>query len=196
MADRPERPGLRLVLASASPRRSDLLRIAGLDFTVDPADVDESVAPGEQPIDYVSRVARAKCLAVAARHRDAVVLAADTTVALDAEILGKPVDADDAVAMLTRLAAATHAVHTAVAVWSGGVSLTHVATTDVTFGALTAGEIAAYVARGESFDKAGGYGIQSAGAMLVERIEGSPTNVVGLPLRETLGLLRAAGCLP
>ena len=184
---------MRLVLASASPRRSDLLRTVGLDFEVDPADVDESVRAGEDALDYVARIARAKCLAVATRHRTDVVLAADTTVAVDGEILGKPADADAATAMLTRLSGETHQVHTALAVWSGGVTLEQVVTTEVTFASLTDTEIAAYVAIGESFDKAGGYGLQSAGAVLVERIDGSPTNVIGLPVRETLAIVRAAG---
>lgn len=184
---------MRLVLASGSPRRAELLRTAGLDFVVDPADADESALPGEDARAYVRRVAGAKARVVARRHRDAVVLAADTTVALDGEIVGKPADADDAVAMLARLSGRTHQVHTAVAVWSGGLTLTALVTTDVTFGDLTPDEIAAYVAMGESLDKAGGYGMQSAGAALVERIDGSPSNVIGLPVRETLALLRDAG---
>ena len=182
-----------LVLASGSPRRADLLRTAGLSFDVVPADVDEAVLPGEDAVAYVQRVAVAKCAVVAGRRPEAVVLAADTTVALDGEILGKPADAAEAVAMLSRLGGRTHAVHTAVVVAAGGRLDCEVVTTGVTFGDLTGPEIAAYVALGESFDKAGGYGMQSAGAMLVDRIDGSPTNVIGLPLRQTLRLLAAAG---
>ncbi|HWL45970.1 MAG TPA: Maf family protein [Ilumatobacter sp.] len=182
-----------LILASGSPRRAELLRVTGVDFAVDVADVDESVLPGEDAVAYVARVARAKCLTVAARHRDAIVLAADTTVVLDGLVLGKPADAAEATDMLTRLSGRTHQVHTAMAVWSGGLALSRLVTTDVTFGDLSTDEIAAYVALGESFDKAGGYGIQSAGAMLVERIDGSPSNVIGLPVRETLAMLRSAG---
>ena len=183
--------GIRLVLASASPRRLELLRTVGLDPVVDAPDVDEAVAPGESPVDYVVRVARAKCAVVAARQgADTVVLAADTTVALDDEILGKPADDTEAAAMLTRLSGRTHQVHTAVVVGSGGLTLTELVTTDVTFGALEADEIAWYIALGESFDKAGAYGLQSAGGALVERIDGSASNVVGLPLRETLALIR------
>jgi septum formation protein len=181
----------RLVLASASPRRLELLRTVGLDPVVDAPDVDEAVLPGESAVDYVVRVARAKCAAVAARQgADAVVLAADTTVALDGEILGKPADHTEAAAMLTRLSGRTHEVHTAVVVSSGGLTLTELVTTDVTFGELAAAEIEWYVALGESFDKAGGYGLQSAGGALVARIDGSPSNVVGLPVRETLALVR------
>jgi len=165
------------------------LRTAGVEFVVDPADIDEAVLAGEDAVAYVERLARAKGGAVAARHPDEVVLAADTTVAVDGEILGKPADAAEAVAMLTRLSGRTHQVHTAIAVASSGALRSRVVTTDVTFGALEVGEIEAYVAIGESFDKAGGYGIQSAGAMLVERIDGSPSNVIGLPVRETLELL-------
>lgn len=189
--------GTRLVLASRSPRRLELLRTVGLDPHVDAPDVDEAVIPGESPADYVVRVARAKCAVVAGRHdAGTVVLAADTTVALGAEILGKPADRTEATAMLTRLSGCTHQVHTAVAVCSGGFTLTELVTTDVTFGELGADEIAWYVGLGESFDKAGAYGVQSAGGALVERIDGSPSNVVGLPLRETLALIRRAAPNP
>jgi septum formation protein len=186
--------GTRLVLASGSPRRLELLRTVGLDPVVDAPDVDEAVVPGESAVDYVVRVARAKCAVVAARHADidTVVLAADTTVALDDEILGKPADHAEATAMLTRLSGRTHQVHTAVVVGSGGRTLTELVTTHVTFGELGADEIAWYVALGESSDKAGAYGIQSAAGALVERIHGSPSNVIGLPLRETLALIHRA----
>jgi septum formation protein len=182
----------RLVLASGSSRRLELLRTVGLDPVVDAPDVDEAVVPGESAVDYVARVARDKCAVVAARHTgpNAVVVAADTTVALAGEILGKPADDAEAAAMLTRLAGCTHQVHTAVVVCSGGLTLTELVTTDVTFGELGADEIAWYVALGESFDKAGAYGVQSAAGALVERIDGSPSNVIGLPLRETLALIR------
>lgn len=182
-----------LVLASASPRRLDLLRTVGLEPVVDPADVDEAVLPGEGAAAYVARVAAAKCDVVAARHPADTVLAADTTVALDGAILGKPADRADAVAMLARLSGRTHQVHTAVVVHSSQGRAFELVTTDVTFGDLSGDEIEWYVGLGESLDKAGGYGIQSAGGALVARIDGSSTNVVGLPLRETLRLLRAAG---
>jgi septum formation protein len=182
--------GTRLVLASASPRRLELLRTVGIDPIVDAPDVDEAVCPGESAVEYVVRVARGKCAAVAARHAGGVVLAADTTVALDGEILGKPADHTEAATMLTRLSGCTHQVHTAVVVSSGGLTLTELVTTDVTFGDLTADEIRWYVALGESLDKAGAYGVQSAGGALVARIDGSPSNVIGLPLRETLALVR------
>lgn len=186
---------MRLILASGSPRRADLLRSVGLEFEIDPADVDESVHPGEHAVTYVERVAGDKCATVAARHsrRDVIVLAADTTVSVHGEILGKPADDVEAAGMLARLAGRTHQVHTAVAVWAGGLTLRQLVTTGVTFGELTADEIAWYVARGESLDKAGGYGMQSAGAALVAGIVGSPSNVIGLPLHETLQILRTAG---
>ena len=183
--------GTRLVLASGSPRRLELLRTVGLDPVVDAPDIDEAVLPGESAVDYVVRVARRKCAVVARRAgTDTVVLAADTTVALDDVILGKPADHTEATAMLTRLSGRTHQVHTAVVVCSNGLTLTELVTTDVTFGELRPDEIAWYVALGESFDKAGAYGMQSAAGALVERIDGSPSNVIGLPLRETLALIR------
>lgn len=184
---------VRLVLASGSPRRADLLRTVGLTFDVDPADVDEAVLPDEDAVTYVRRVAAAKCAVVAARQPDSVVLAADTTVALDGAILGKPADAAEAIAMLTRLSGRVHQVHTAVSVAAQGATAHALVTTDVEFGDLSPAEIEAYVALGESLDKAGAYGMQSAGGALVERIDGSPTNVIGLPLREALALLAAAG---
>lgn len=181
------------MLASGSPRRADLLTTAGLRFSIDPADVDESVWPEEAALAYVARVSGDKCAVVSGRHPAEVVLAADTTVAIDGEILGKPADAAQAIGMLTRLSGRTHQVHTAVAVAGGGQVQQVVVTTEVAFGCLSEAEIRAYVELGESFDKAGGYGIQTAGAMFVERIDGSPSNVIGLPVRETLALLRQAG---
>lgn len=185
-----------LVLASSSPRRADLLTAAGYTFVVDPADVDESVEPGEPASAYVARIAAAKAHRVAARRPGSVVLAADTTVALDEAILGKPDDVDAAVAMLSRLSGRTHQVHTSVVVWTGREALEHTATSDVTMAPLTPGEIARYVGRGESFDKAGGYGLQGAGVTLVESVGGSPSNVIGLPVRATVRLLAAAGVHP
>lgn len=183
----------RLVLASSSPRRLGLLRLAGLEPAVRPADVDEARAVGEDPAAYVARLARAKALAVD-RAADEIVLAADTTVVCDDAVLGKPRDADEASAMLARLAGRTHAVTSGVAVLdrSGGLAERSV-TTEVTFGPLSPERIAAYVATGEPLDKAGAYGIQGRGQVLVESVRGSWTNVVGLPVVETLALLRAAG---
>lgn len=180
-----------LVLASASPRRAALLTSAGIPFIVRPADADETPLPGEDPASYVLRVARAK----AATHPDpaAVVLAADTTVALDGAILGKPADDREAAVLLRRLSGRPHFVHTAVVLRHPGGEECVVVTTAVRFRALTDDDVARYVATGEPRDKAGAYGIQGHGGALVDRVQGSYTNVVGLPLSETLTLLRRVG---
>jgi septum formation protein len=188
--------GAALVLASASPRRQQLLRSIGLEFAVRPADVDESVHHGESPIVYVERVAAHKAVATAAaigEPSDTVVLAADTTVDVDGEILAKPVDDDDARRMLRLLSGRTHQVHTAVVGWTAAATHTATVTTDVTFAHLSDGGIAWYLSMGEHLDKAGAYGMQGAGGALVHRIDGSPSNVIGLPLAETIGVLRACG---
>lgn len=179
-----------LILASASPRRRDLLSSAGVSFTVSPADVDESVHPGEAPAAYALRVAVEK-----ARRGDAAaaVLAADTVVDLDGAVLGKPADAAEAAATLRRLSGRVHRVHTAVVLRIGD-AITHMRiTSEVQFRPLSDAEIAAYVATGEPADKAGAYGIQGAGMGLVHAVRGSYTNVIGLPLAETLALLERAG---
>lgn len=154
----------------------------GLRFDVVPADVDESTRAGETPEAYVERVARSKAATIAAAAPDAVVIAADTTVVLDGEILAKPRDADDARAMLTRLADRTHEVLTAVVVATADRAAVRVSSTTVTFGPISAAELDWYVATGEPLDKAGAYGIQGAGGLFVTRIDGSYHNVVGLPL--------------
>ena len=184
-----------LLLASRSPRRADLLRTLGVDFRVIDVEVDETPGPGEAPDAYVRRLARDKARAgQAAAPAPLPVLAADTTVVLDGAILGKPLDDADARAMLARLAGRAHEVLTGVAVIDGKGSLVDtVLVTRVRFRALAPAEIAAYVASGEPLDKAGAYGIQGLGGALVEGIEGSYSNVVGLPLAETLALLDAAG---
>jgi septum formation protein len=171
-----------LFLASASPRRADLLRTLGLTFTVRAADVDESVRTGEDPAAYVERVARAKAAAVAAQEPAAVVVAADTTVVVDGRILGKPTDAADARTTLRALAGRTHEVLTAVVAAGGERTASAVARTEVRFAPMTDAELDWYVATGEPLDKAGAYGIQGAGGLFVERIDGSYHNVVGLPL--------------
>lgn len=185
-----------LVLASGSPRRLELLRAAGLDPLARPPDVDEAPRPGEAPVPYVVRVARDKVRAVP-REDGEVVLAADTTVVVDGEPLGKPADAAHAADLLRRLAGSAHHVTTAVAVLDAVGGLTEsVVTTEVRMVALDDAAIAAYVATGEPLDKAGAYAIQGRAAALVERIDGSYTNVVGMPLVETLRLLAAAGVVP
>lgn len=183
----------RLVLASASPRRRELLGQLGLAFEVSAADIDETPHPGEAAQAYVLRLAREKARTVAQRNPGAWVLAADTTVVLGEELLGKPHDTSEVREMMTRLSGRTHEVQTGVALAgpSGGDSL--VVGTKVTFRTLSPEEIAWYASTGESLDKAGGYAIQGKGGFLVERIEGSPTNVIGLPLGETLGLLARSG---
>jgi septum formation protein len=184
-----------LLLASRSPRRADLLRTLGVAFAVIDVDIDERPLPDEHPAVYVRRLARGKAHAgfEAARGRGLPVLAADTTVVLDGAILGKPSDDAHARDMLARLAGRAHEVLTGVAVIdASGDWHDTVVSTKVSFRALAAHEIAAYVAGGEPADKAGGYGIQGLGGALVAGIEGSYSNVVGLPLAETLALLTAA----
>jgi septum formation protein len=187
-----------LVLASSSPRRQELLRGLGIEFTVVPADVDESLRPDEKALQYVERVARDKAMAVVAKlgtgaAGNLVVLAADTTVDVDGEILGKPTDEADARRMLRLLSGGTHQVHTAVVAWRIAGLKDASVTTDVTFVGLDEQTIDWYLATGEHRDKAGAYGMQGAAGALVERIDGSPTNVIGLPLAETVALLRACG---
>lgn len=185
-----------LILASASPRRQELLRSLGLAFTVEPADVDETELAGEAALPYVERVARVKADEIASRRGDldgVVVLAADTTVDVDGAILAKPVDDDDARRMLRLLAGRTHQVHTAVVCrHAGGVGAVTV-TTGVTFAALDDADIDWYLGLGEHRDKAGAYGMQGAAGAFVTALAGSPSNVIGLPLAQTVALLRTCG---
>ncbi len=195
-------PTRRLVLASSSPRRAQLLARLGVTPILRPTDVDETPRDGEPAAALVSRLAAAKALA-GARAGAApgtigsadgeVVLAADTVVVLDERVLGKPTDRDEAAAMLHALSGRTHQVITGVAVVAGQVSAATRVTTDVTFRTLTDAEVAWYLATGEPDDKAGAYGLQGAGAVLVDRVDGSDTNVIGLPLAETVALLREVG---
>jgi len=185
-------PARRLLLASRSPRRAELLRLLGVDFETVAVDFDERVLPGETARAYVARVALGK--AAAAGHRERAVLAADTCVCCDGEIFGKPADYAAARAMLGRLAGRWHEVLTAVVLRAPGRSpALEVVVTRVEFVALDEATIARYWASGEPADKAGAYGIQGLGGALVRRIEGSYGAVVGLPLAETAALLRAAG---
>lgn len=183
-----------LVLASSSPRRKELLERLGLTFQIERADIDETPKPGESPRGYVKRLAREKANTVAKRllRTDALVLAADTSVVLGKDILGKPSDKADAVRMLTQLAGKTHEVLTAIAV-AGAHHDTLVVETTVTFRAASLPELQWYAESGEPLDKAGAYAIQGIGAFLVEKIDGSPTNVIGLPIPETLLLLEKGG---
>lgn len=184
-----------VILASNSPRRKELLRQIGLEFSVDPADVDERVLPDEPPEQYAVRVALDKARVAAVRARAGLIIAADTIVVLDGEILGKPADAEDATRMLTKLSGRAHTVITGLAIKdaSTGKELTRASSTRVWFRAITQREIAAYVSTGEPLDKAGAYGIQQRGALLVDKIEGCYFNVVGLPLSLLGELLQAFG---
>ncbi len=174
----------RLLLASSSPRRLALLRALGLEPEVRPADVDETLRPGEDPHAAAERLARAKASAVAAEAPEgAVVLAADTIVVLDGEALGKPRDAEDARRMLRALRGRAHDVVTGVALARDGALVSGRETTEVVFAAMTDEEVDAYVATGEPADKAGAYALQGLGGLFVERISGTPSNVVGLPFR-------------
>jgi septum formation protein len=183
-----------LVLASGSPRRRELLARLGLEFTVVVPDVDERSAPGEDPAAYVERVARTKALAPTRPGQ--VVLAADTTVVVEGEILAKPADDAEAAAMLRRLSGRTHVVLTGVAVATNGTVTSSVTATEVRFRVLDDAEIEAYVATGEPHDKAGAYGIQGPAGAFVASIEGSLSNVVGLPLARTGAMLAEAGLEP
>jgi nucleoside triphosphate pyrophosphatase len=185
----------RLILASASPRRAELLTWAGYAFTIEHANVDESVWPAEEPATYVLRVARAKAHAVAARCRESgsTVLAADTTVVAGGEILAKPADRDDAVRMLKRLAGVVHEVLTGVVVVSSGQEMAEVVRTRVHLLPLSPEEISWYVDTGEPDGKAGAYGIQGRAARFVDWIEGSWSNVVGLPVATVDQLLKRLG---
>ncbi len=182
-----------LVLASRSSRRIALLGQIGVACTVDPADIDESERPGEAPQDYVLRMAMTKAHAVQARHPDRAVLGADTTVVSDGVCLGKPDGSEHGVEMLLRLQNQWHEVLTAVAVLTQENTENFVTCTRVKFRPIGHGEAMAYWGTGEPADKAGGYGIQGVGAVFVERIEGSYSGVVGLPLTPTAAALQRAG---
>ncbi|MGD8394665.1 MAG: Maf family protein [Candidatus Eiseniibacteriota bacterium] len=181
-----------LVLASRSPRRRELLARLGLEFTVEPADIDEIHPPGLSPREAAEHVAAAKARTVAAARRDGLVIGADTIVILDGEVLGKPEDAAAACRMLARLTGRTHEVVTGVCLVdaAGGRWRCGSEGTRVTMRAASDAEIRAYVASGEPLDKAGAYGAQDLGAFLVERVEGCFYNVVGLPLARLYTMLR------
>jgi septum formation protein len=183
----------RLILASGSPRRRQLLSSLGVRFEVAAPDIDETPRAGEQPLAYVERLALEKAGAVAADPAD-VVLAADTTVAVGRRILGKPVDGAEARDMLLALSGRTHEVHTAVAVRWQGRQRSAVDTTRVTMVTIGARDLDWYVATGEPLDRAGAYAMQGGAGLFVRSIEGSASNVVGLPLVLAAELLEAVGC--
>ena len=185
-----------ICLASQSPRRAELLRQLGLEFEVLDVSVDETPQAGEAVEACVARLARAKL--EAARRRlgrgsSTPILVADTAVALEQAIFGKPRDRNEAVEMLARLSGRSHRVLSALAVWGAGALHTALSVSQVTFRAINTDEAAAYWETGEPQGKAGGYAIQGRGAVFVERLEGSYSGVMGLPLYETAQLLRAAG---
>jgi septum formation protein len=180
-------------LASASPRRRELLRQIGVPFRVIGANIDESVQPGEAAPGYVARLAAAKADAGWRSQRDAPVLAADTAVILDQQILGKPNDREDAMAMLQRLAGRTHEVLTAIALRTDGGIEARISHSWVTFRPIDSAEASAYWDTGEPRDKAGAYAIQGAAAVFIAELRGSYSGVMGLPLFETAQLLQAAG---
>lgn len=181
-----------LHLASSSPRRREILAALGLDFTVGGADVDETRRDGEAPRDMVLRLAAAKARA-GSPGEGCVVIGADTVVVQGDELFGKPRDGDDALAMLARLSGKVHQVMTGVAVRSGGATGSALAVTDVHFREIGPDEALRYWQSGEPADKAGAYAIQGKGGVFVEHIHGSYSNVVGLPVFETAGLLEQAG---
>jgi septum formation protein len=184
---------MRLVLASASPRRRALLAAAGLDVEVDPVAVDERPLAGEPPAVYVERVARLKAAAGAARHPQRVVVGADTAVVIDGDVLGKPCDATDAGRMLRRLSGRDHDVMTGVAVARAGRLESFVERTRVTMAPWSAVDIEGYVATGEPFDKAGAYAIQGGASRFITGCDGSYSNVVGLPMERLLEVLGSPG---
>jgi septum formation protein len=184
---------VRVILASQSPRRRELLAQIGITHEVRPADVDETVWPGEQPVPHSERLARDKAHTLALLHPEAVVIGSDTIVVIDGDILGKPASRDEAIAMLERLSGREHTVYTSVAVAHEGRTLSGVEAVQVEFRTLTRAQIEAYVDTGEPMDKAGAYGIQGYGATLVERINGDYFAVMGLPLGRLVGLIRELG---
>ena len=184
---------VRIVLASQSPRRRELLSLIGIPHEVRPADLDESLLPDESPTEHAERLARSKAETIAAREPGAVVIGSDTIVVLDGDVLGKPRDTAEAAAMLRRLSGRTHTVHTAVAVARNGHSVSGVESVEVTFRPLDDMQIEAYIATGEPMDKAGAYGIQGYGAVIVERVHGDYFAVMGLALGRLVGLLESVG---
>ena len=184
---------LRVILASASPRRRELLTLVGITHEVRPADIDESVFADEAPAPHAERLARAKAHALAGGYPHALVIAADTIVVVDGDILGKPRDVAHAAEMLLRLAGREHTVYTAIAVARDDRTESAVEAVLVTMRALGEAEISAYIATGEPMDKAGAYGIQGYGATIVERVEGDYFSVMGLGLRRLVDLMARLG---
>ena len=183
----------RVILASQSPRRRELLTLIGIPHDVRPADIDESLLPGEHPRGHAERLARAKAATVAQDNPQAIVIGSDTIVVVDGDVLGKPRDAAHATQMLSRLSGRSHVVMTAVAVQWNGVELSAVEEVGVTFRTLAPEDIAAYIATGEPMDKAGAYGIQGFGATNITRVDGDYFSVMGLPLQRMTRLMAELG---
>ena len=184
---------LRIILASQSPRRRELLTLVGIAHEVQPADIDESYLPGETPRGHCERLAREKTQVVAGSAPEALVIGSDTIVVVDGDVLGKPRDASHAAEMLARLSGRSHVVMTAIAVNWRGELRSDVVEVGVTFHPITAGEILAYIATREPMDKAGAYGIQGYGATIVERVDGDYFAVMGLPLQRLVRLMAELG---
>jgi septum formation protein len=186
----------KLILASASPRRQQLLHELGISFEVHPANIVEERNSGEHPLAYATRLAQEKAMKVARQFPQHIVLGADTIVVVDSEVLGKPEDADDAARMLRMLSARTHQVITAVSLVTGGKDAdTRTCASDVCFKQLDEREIQEYIAGGEPMDKAGAYAIQGEAARWILQLTGDYSNVVGLPLPVVTEMLRASGFL-
>ncbi len=181
---------MEIVLASASPRRKELLSAAGMEFTICASDCDEKVPNGLLPGDTAVSIASQKALNVAAKHPASTVIGADTIVVINSEILGKPKDEADAKRMLGLLSGNTHEVYTGVCIVKDGRETSFFECTEVTFYQLSSAEIDRYVSTGEPMDKAGAYGIQGKGALLVKGISGDYLNVVGLPVAKLAGILK------
>jgi len=183
----------RVVLASSSPRRRELLTLIGISHEVRPANIDETMRPREAPRRHAERLAREKATAIATRDPDRITIGADTVVVINRKVLGKPADAADAARMLRMLSGREHTVITAVAVSRGKKLRSAVEEVRVKFRRISEDEIDAYIATGEPMDKAGAYGIQGYGATIVERIEGDYFAVMGLPLVRLVGLMKDVG---
>ena len=183
---------MQLILASQSPRRRELLGLTGLDFAVRVADIDETMDPGKDPFDEVARVSRLKALAVRREPGD-VVIAADTIVVCEGEVLGKPRDEADAFRILSLLSRRHHEVMTGMTVLRDGEIITHTEVTKIHFRDLHPEEIRAYIASGEPMDKAGAYGIQGGAALFADQMEGDYYNVMGLPVCRLAMILRSFG---